>query len=143
MQMVNAMMATENPDLSAVRDRGAKILMWHGSSDQLIFPRGSIAYYDAVTSFMGGGYDATQQFFRHYMAPGVGHCSGGGPQPQNLLQAVVDWVENGVAPDRVIASRTITGGVTQTRPLCPYPAQAQYSGTGSTNDAASFVCVRP
>jgi hypothetical protein len=142
MQMVNPMMASENPDLSAFRDAGGKIVMWQGFADQLIMPEGSIAYYDSVVNFLGGGYAQTQQFFRHFLAPGVGHCSGGnGPQPQNLFQSVVNWVENGQAPNTILASRSLGGGVTQTRPLCPYPAFAKYNGSGSTNDAANFSCV--
>ena len=144
MRMVNPMMASESPDLSAFRDRGGKLVMWQGWSDQLIMPQGSTIYYDAVTNFLGGGYAQTQQFFRHFMAPGVGHCGGGtGPQPQNLLQAVVDWVEQGTAPDRILASRSLGGGAVQTRPLCPYPAVATYTGSGSTDDAANFVCAAP
>lgn len=142
MRMVNPMMASENPDLSAFRDRGGKIVMWQGFADQLIMPEGSIAYYDAVTNFLGGGYAQTQQFFRHFMAPGVAHCGGGtGPQPQNLFQSVVDWVEQGAPPATILASKTLTGDGTQARPLCPYPAFAKYVGSGSTDDAASFVCT--
>jgi pimeloyl-ACP methyl ester carboxylesterase len=141
MQQVGPIMASENPDLTAFRNLGGKILMWQGFADQLIMPQGSIAYYDAATNFLGGGYAQTQQFFRHFLAPGVGHCGGGsGPQPQNLFQTVVNWVETGVAPDTVLASKAITGG-TQTRPLCPYPAFAKYKGSGSTDDANNFVCA--
>ncbi|HEX2542440.1 MAG TPA: tannase/feruloyl esterase family alpha/beta hydrolase [Caldimonas sp.] len=144
MRQVNPMMASENPDLRAFRDRGGKLLMWHGWSDQLIMPEGSIAYYDAVTNFLGGGYAQTRQFFRHFMAPGVAHCGGGtGPQPQNLFQSVVDWVEKGVAPETILASRNLPGGGTQTRPLCLYPNVARYVGSGSTDDAANFVCTAP
>jgi len=144
MRMVNPMMASENPDLSAFRNAGGKIVMWQGWADQLIMSEGSTMYYDAVTNFMGGGYAQTQTFFRHFMAPGVGHCGGGnGPQPQNLLQSVVDWVEHGTAPDRILASKSIAGGGTQTRPLCPYPAVAKYIGSGSTDDAANFTCAAP
>jgi Tannase and feruloyl esterase len=144
MRMVNPMMASENPDLTAFRNAGGKIVMWQGWADQLIMPQGSTMYYDAATNFMGGGYAQTQQFFRHFMAPGVGHCGGGnGPQPQNQFQAVVDWVENGIAPDRIIASKSLGGSATQTRPLCPYPAAAKYIGSGSTDDAANFVCAAP
>ena len=142
MRMVNPMMASENPDLTAFRNLGGKIVMWQGFADQLIMSEGSIVYYDAATNFMGGGYAQTQQFFRHFMAPGVGHCGGGtGPQPQNLFQSVVNWVEQGTAPDTILASKTLTGGGTQTRPLCPYPAFAKYVGSGSTDDAANFVCT--
>jgi len=142
MRMVNPMMASENPDLSAFHNTGGKIVMWQGWADQLIMPQGSVMYYDAVANVMGG-YSALQPWYRHFMAPGVGHCGGGnGPQPQNLFQAVVDWVENGIAPDRILASKSITGG-TQTRPLCPYPAVAKYTGSGSTDDANNFVCAAP
>ena len=138
---VNPLMASENPDLSAFRDSGGKLVMWQGWADQLIMPQGSTTYYESVVNYMAGGdYAPIQQWYRHFMAPGVGHCGGGsGPQPQNLFGAVVNWVEGGVAPDTILASKAITGG-TQTRPLCPYPAAATYTGSGSTDNAANFVC---
>ena len=75
------------------------------------------------------------------MAPGVGHCGGGnGPQPQAIFDAVVNWVENGQAPERILAAKTSAGVVTQTRPLCAYPTFARWTGTGSTDDADNFVC---
>jgi len=96
-----------------------------------------------VTERLGGGVRCTQPFARLFMAPGVGHCGGGnGPPPQGLFQAVVDWVESGVVPDRPIAQKTLPGGALQTRPLCPYPAVARWTGSGSTDDAANFVCRR-
>ena len=141
MAMMNALTASENPDLSAFRNLGGKIVMWQGFADQLIPSEDSIDYYDSVTNFLGGGYAATQQWYRHFMAPGVAHCGGGvGPQPQNLFPAVVNWVENGVAPDTILATKALTGGVTESRPLCPYPAMAKYVGSGDPNDAANFVC---
>jgi hypothetical protein len=115
--------------------------MWHGFADQLIVPGGSIDYYDSVTQKLGGGYKRTQGFARLFMAPGVGHCGGGsGPQPQGLFDAVVDWVERGKAPDTILASKPAVGGGTQTRPLCPYPTVAKWSGFGSTEVASNFVC---
>lgn len=140
--MVGPIMASDNPDLSAFRDHGGKIVMWHGFADQLIVPEGTIDYYDAVTNTISNGkYRKTQQFARLFMAPGVGHCGGGnGPQPQNLFQAVVDWVEDGKAPRTITATRTVAG-VAETRPLCPYPAFAKYIGSGDPNNAANFVCV--
>ncbi len=141
MQMVNPMMGSENPDLTAFRNTGGKVLTWHGLADPLIMPAGTAAYYEAVTNAMGGGYQQTQQFFRHFEAPGVGHCGGGvGPQPQDLFQTVVDWVEQGDAPQTLLASKDLGNGATQTRPLCPYPSKAEYVGSGSTDDAANFVC---
>jgi len=138
---VGPIMASDNPDLSGFRDRGGRLIMWHGFADQLIVPGGSIDYYDAVTQKLGGGYKRTQEFARLFMAPGVGHCGGGaGPQPQGLFNAVVNWVERGQAPDTIPASKPLSGGGTQTRPLCPYPEFAKYAGFGSTDSAANFVC---
>jgi hypothetical protein len=142
MLMMNSLTGSESPDLTAFRNLGGKVVTWQGFADQLIMSEDSIDYYDSVTNFMGGGYAQTQQFFRHFMAPGVGHCGGGsGPQPQNQFQAVVNWVENGQAPATLLATKTLPGGITQSRPLCPYPAEAKYIGSGDTNDAANFVCA--
>jgi Tannase and feruloyl esterase len=127
--------------LSRFRDHGGKLLLYHGFSDQLIAPAGTIDYYDAVTQKLGGGYKRTQQFARLFMAPGVGHCAGGdGPQPQGLFDALVGWVEQGKAPERITAIKRSADGATQTRPLCPYPALARWTGKGDTNDAANFIC---
>jgi hypothetical protein len=88
-------------------------------------------------------YEEMQQFFRLFMAPGVEHCGGGSaPQPSSeLFKAVVNWVERGDAPRRILASQTLAGDVERTRPWCPYPAYAKYKGKGDTNEAASFDCV--
>jgi hypothetical protein len=137
---VGPLMASDDPDLSRFRNRGGKVLLWHGFSDQLIVPAGTIDYYDAVTRRLGGGYKRTQEFARLFMAPGVAHCGGGtGPQPQGLFEALVNWVEHGTAPKTILATRA-SGGMTQSRPLCPYPAFARWTGNGSSDDAASFVC---
>lgn len=141
-ERVGPMMASDNPDLSAFRRRGGKLVLWHGWADQLINPQGTIDYYDRVVQQMGG-LERTQQFARLFMAPGVQHCGGGdGPQPQQAFEAVVDWVEKGVAPQTILASKPIQGG-TRTRPLCPYPAEARWSGAGSSDEAANFSCVMP
>jgi hypothetical protein len=137
---VGPLMASDNPNLAAFRDRGGKLVLWHGWTDQLIAPEGTIDYYDRVTRELGGSHDRTQAFARLFMAPGVAHCAGGeGPQPQGLFQGVVDWVEQGSPPNRILASKAIAGG-TQTRPLCPYPSQARWTGEGSSNDAVNFAC---
>jgi len=136
---VGPLMATDNPNLAPFRDAGGKLVLWHGWSDQLIIATGTIDYYERVARELGG-YERTQEFARLFMAPGVMHCAGGnGPQPQGLFEAVVDWVEQGRAPDRILASKAIDGG-TQTRPLCPYPAQARWTGEGSSDAAANFTC---
>lgn len=137
---VGPLMASDNPNLGPFRDRGGKLILWHGFVDQLIVPEGTVDYYDAVTRKLGGGYKRTQRFARLFMAPGVAHCAGGvGPQPQGMLDALVNWVERGRAPDQILAAKT-SAGVKQTRPLCPYPAFARWTGSGSTDDAANFVC---
>jgi len=146
-RMVGPIMASDNPDLSRFRDHGGKLVIWHGFADQLITPEGSIDYYDAVVKTLGGGYVHTKEFARLFMAPGVAHCGGGaGPQIQNQFGAVVDWVEHGIAPETILASRPITlpdGSVrTRTRPLCAYPDVAVWTEQASSDDAASFVCER-
>ncbi len=81
-------------------------------------------------------FERLQDFYRLFRAPGVGHCGGGnGPQPLNLFDALVSWVENGEAPAQIQAQ---AGAVT--RALCPYPQTAIYNGTGNQNSAASFHC---
>jgi hypothetical protein len=141
-QMAPGGTATDNPDLAAFRDHGGKLILWHGFADQLIMPEGTIDYYDEVVNTLGGGYEHTQEFARLFMAPGVAHCGFGintGPLPQNPFDYVVNWVEKGVAPETILASKT-EGGVTQTRPLCPYPNVAVWTGLGSTDEAANFEC---
>ena len=127
-------------DLQKARQRGAKILMWHGGADQLIPWRQSVHYY-RQTAERFGGFKQVQSWFRFFLAPGVTHCGGGvGPQPQALFDTMVNWVENGVAPDTISALNVTGGVVTRSRPLCPYPQTAIYNGSGSVNDAASFHC---
>jgi feruloyl esterase len=132
---------TDNPDLRAFRDRGGKAIVWHGWSDSLITAPGSVDYYERVVAEMGGRRE-TESFIRLFMAPGVGHCGGGGPSPAGLLDAVIAWVEDGEAPDSLTAAQTEGrgGGVIRTRPLCPYPQVARYRGRGGTDEAESFSC---
>jgi hypothetical protein len=129
-------------DLQAANNSGAKILMWHGGADPLIPWRQSVHYYREAISAFGGnaqpekGLANLKPWFRFFLAPGVGHCGGGvGPQPQGMFQAMVDWVEKGVAPDNIPAAST-----GRTRPLCAYPQTAIYNGSGSTDDAANYHC---
>jgi feruloyl esterase len=73
--------------------------------------------------------------------PGVLHCGGGtGPDTVDWTTAIVEWVENGQAPERVIATKMASGAVTRSRPLCPYPQKAVYNGSGSTDDERNFAC---
>ena len=135
-----------SPKLDAFRDRGHKLLVYHGWSDWLVVPGESINYRDAlVARFSEKKLD---NFYRLFMVPGMMHCGGGvGPDHFDALSAVVDWVERGRAPDRVIASQfgsdERTGPDLRTRPLCPYPQVAKYSGRGSVDDQANFSCAAP
>ena len=132
---------TDDPNLAAFRKRGGKMILWHGEADQLIFPRGTVNYYDRVVAANGGARQVSE-FARLFMAPGVGHCAGGdGPNPVGVFEAMVDWVEKGVAPNTLSASRTRQDGTVLSRPLCPYPTTAKWTGKGSTDEAANFTCV--
>jgi Tannase and feruloyl esterase len=135
--------ATDDPNLNAFKGQGGKVIIWHGWSDQLIFPRGTVQYYKRVLRAMGGE-QRTGEFARLFMAPGVAHCGGGvGPAPADPFGALVNWVEHHEAPDRLLATKTdANGNVTESRPLCPFPAEARYTGHGSSNDAANFECRR-
>ena len=133
-----------SPNLSGFKANGGKLLMYHGYADQLITPYGTVAYYESVTDKMGGP-EATAEFARLFLLPGMGHCGGGpGPNVVDYLTALENWVENGVAPDELIASRVAPDGtVDRTRPVYPYPSVARYDGTGSTDDASNFIPVTP
>ena len=135
--------ATNNPDLSRFRKDGGKILIWHGLADQQISPQGTISYYQRVQQAMGGP-EQTATFARLFLAPGAAHCeSAAGPIPDNPLAAVVDWVEHGKPPTTIVGTLTnpVSNAITLTRPLCPYPASAAYTGHGSPSDASSFTCT--
>lgn len=135
-------MAARNPDLSAFSDEGGKLLLYHGWIDGLITPQDSINYYESVLAEMG--QDAVDQFMRFYLLPGVAHCVPmEGPGKFDVLGTLEAWLDSGTPPERIVASRTLEGGATRTRPLCPYPRVARYSGSGSTDDAANFECVAP
>jgi hypothetical protein len=132
--------ATET-DLRAFRARGGKLLMTYGWADAILQPRMGIDYYEKAAA--ANGADPTG-FMRLFMIPGMAHCAGGvGPDQYDAVTAVIDWVENGVAPDALVASKIVGGEVTRSRPLCPYPQVARYRGQGSTDDAASFECRTP
>jgi hypothetical protein len=132
---------TDDPDLTAFRARGGKAIVWHGWADQLITAEGSIDYYTRVQAQMGGP-KKTSEFMRLFMAPGVAHCAGGaGPAPTGQLEALLAWVEEGKAPETLLAvRRDQSGAVTRSRPLCAYPLVAKYKGSGNTDEAANFVC---
>ena len=130
-----------NPDLSAFKARGGKLLLYHGWNDTAISAGNTVNYYSSVLAKMGPKQD---NFVRLFMAPGMQHCGNGpGPNQVNYMGALERWREGNVAPDQLIASHVTNNRVDMTRPLCPYPQLAQYKGAGSTNDAANFVCKAP
>ncbi len=132
-----------NPDLRAFKEHGGKLILYHGWSDNLIAPMESVDYYNHVVHAMGGQAE-TEDFARLFMIPGMAHCSGGpGTGAFDRMAPIENWVEHGVAPRQIVAAHEAEGSVTMTRPLCPYPQQARWKGTGSTNDAANFVCIDP
>ena len=130
-----------DPDLRHVERRGSKIVMYHGWTDHALSAVKTIQYYEQVGRTMGG-VEEVREFFRFFLVPDMHHCGGGpGPNVFDAFSALVDWVEQGKAPQRIIASGGAVAG--RTRPLCPYPQQAVYKGKGSIDDAANFVCAAP
>jgi feruloyl esterase len=128
-----------NPDLSAFRKHGGKLIMTYGWADPILQPLMGINYYERALDVNG---PKTPEFFRLFMIPGMAHCGGGvGPDRNDAVTAVIDWVEKGRAPDSMVASKVVDDQVLRTRPLCPYPQVARYSGKGSIDDAANFRCT--
>jgi feruloyl esterase len=125
-------------DLSAFKARGGKLLIYHGWNDPGPSPLNTIDYYNGVLETMGQDQD---DWMRLFLMPGVGHCGGGvGPDQADFLGALDEWVEDGKAPDRIVASRTRNGETDMTRPLCAFPAVAVWDGVGDPNDAQAFSC---
>ena len=130
-----------DPDLSNFRKRGAKLLMTYGWADSILQPMMGVNYYERAVATNGA---ETPDFFRLFMVPGMAHCGGGtGPDRHDAVTAIIDWVENGQAPSSIIASKVTDDQVVRTRPLCPYPQVARYTGTGSIDEAINFRCVVP
>lgn len=158
------MLDATDPNLKPFKDRGGKLILWHGWNDPAISALNTIDYYESVVRAMRP--DDVGSFLRLYMAPGVQHCADGpGPNsfgqsgdtrssdPRRSLQfALEKWVEDGAAPTAIVATRyagesattgPADGEARATRPLCPYPQTAAFKGTGDTNDASNFTCARP
>lgn len=152
-ERVGRLVDQNSTDLTKFKARGAKLLVYQGWNDPVVVGTDTIAYYDKVRAVQGSQAEM-DSFFRLFMVPGMGHCSGGagatsfgnaGLPPvvdadHDLLSALDRWVEKGTAPARIVASRVVGGEVTRTRPICAYPAKAVYNGTGSTDSAANFSC---
>lgn len=129
--------------LAAYRDRGGKLLLVHGMSDPIFSALDTQDYYERLAR-NNGGMAKTQAFARAFFVPGMNHCSGGpATDAFDPLQATVDWVEKGQAPEVIAAAALPTHGTfpNRTRPLCAYPKFAKYKGSGSLEDASSFTCA--
>jgi feruloyl esterase len=160
-EKVGAWLNATNPDLTAFRAHGGKLLQYHGWNDGSPSPLHSVDYYESVVTKMGG-LKQTQSFYRLFMAPGMMHC-GSGPGPNlfgnlldfnaasdpdhNIFTALERWTEQGVAPDKIIASKypddVPAKAVEMTRPLCPYPSLARWSGKGNASEAQNWSCQSP
>jgi hypothetical protein len=146
-----------DPNLTAFKAHGGKLILYHGWSDSAISPLNTVNYYESVLSAMGSR--KTEDFLRLYMVPGMLHC-GLGPGPsvfgaapaanadpgQSMFRSLEQWVEHGVPPKQVIATKYVNplspaSGVEMTRPLCPYPEVAKFKGSGDIHKASSFVCA--
>ena len=146
--------ATE-ANLVAFKTRGGKLILYHGWNDPAISALNTVDYYNDVLNRMRG--QEPEGFVRLYMVPGMQHC-GGGPGPDsfglgggakdaqhNVALALEQWVEKGIAPNVIVATKYEGGdpakSAKMTRPLCPYPQTAKYKGKGDTNDAGNFACI--
>jgi Tannase and feruloyl esterase len=155
-KLASSLNATD-PNLKAFKARGGKLILFHGWSDAALPPVNTINYFQSVVSKMGQR-DAGS-FIRLFMVPGMQHC-GAGPGPDSFGAVVTSgrsdaqhdmsvalerWVEEGIAPEQIIASKRQgldpNSPAIRTRPLCAYPQVARYKGSGSTDDAANFVCT--
>ncbi len=140
--------------------KGGKLIMHHGYSDPVISPYRTVLFYEALAG-LAGGYEPLQRSARLFMVPGMGHClNGSGPDvfgntaapagypvdPQHdVLSALEEWVENGKGPPSITATRyagddPATGAIDRTMPLCPFPTEARFTGSGDVKDAAHWSC---
>ena len=127
-----------NPDLRGFKAHGGKLLLYAGWGDTGITPENTVLYYENVREEMGPEQD---DWMRLFMVPGMGHCGGGpGPNTFDTLSALEQWREQGAAPEEMTGSNPQSG---LTRPICPYPEYAQFTGIGAVNDGDFWECVAP
>lgn len=140
-QSAASMLFTDATDLSPFNQRGGKIMIYQGAADSSVSVNDTLRWYNAMSAQMGSG---TQSFARMFVVPGMNHCSGGPATDSfDMLPQLTKWVESGTPPDSVIASASTPAYFntsSRTRPLCPYPKQSRYKGSGDINDASNFRC---
>jgi feruloyl esterase len=125
-------------DLRAFRDHGGKLILWQGFADPAAGAYGLPDYYQRLQQSVGG-LEAARAFARMFLIPGVYHCGGGYvPYEEDLLGAMINWVELAQPPDRVLATAALPDGAIRKRPLFAYPVQTRYRGRGSIDEAANF-----
>jgi hypothetical protein len=140
LKVMTEILSPLDANLEPFKKRNGRLLMYHGWADPAISAYGTIDYFTRVEKATGGSREA-DNFMRLYLVPGMHHCSGGpGPNRFDMLPVLEDWIEKGIAPAAVVASQAAEGKVVRTRPLCPHPQVARYSGSGSVDEAASFRC---
>jgi len=160
-RIIGPIMNAEDVHFAKFKARRGKLLQYAGMVDSIVTPLSSVKFYQAVVAAQGQKSDPaalarTQEFYRLFLAPGVGHC-GGGPGPNqfgqgggvgdaehDMVVALEQWVEKDIPPTRIVATKFVsddkTKGVAMTRPLCLFPQVAKYKGSGAVTDAANFVC---
>ena len=127
-------------DLTGFKTAGGKLILWNGWSDAAIPATGTIRYYEGVAA----GDGDVDDYLRMFMLPGVLHCAGGpGPDQVDWIDVIQEWVEDGTAPQRLVATKADQGEVEMQRPLCAWPARAVYDGSGDPKRAESFECEAP
>ena len=131
-------------DLLPYLKRDRKVILYHGYDDQAITPYRTIWFYEDLAEILGG-YGHVQQHARLFMAPGMQHCIGGpGPNSFDTLTALENWVERGIAPEAIVATKYVNDnpalGVVRTMPLCKFPEQGRYDGVGDPGDGSSWGC---
>jgi feruloyl esterase len=154
--LMESIYAAANPDLRQFKAAGGRLLVYQGANDVVVPPQNAIDYYETAEKTMGGR-QATQDFFRLFVVPGMGHCGGGtGASTIDYLTYLEQWVEQGRAPEALLGAHITSppallgsqrfpldeASVAFTRPIYPYPLRAKYQGRGDINDAASFAPVK-
>ena len=140
-RLAGSTLDAKDSDLARFASLGGKLILWHGWADAALPASATVAYYEEVLQ----SDPKAMEYARLFLVPGCYHCGGGpGVSRVDWLQVIVDWVETGSAPDRIIATKSGQNGApTMTRPLVPYPERVEYRGSGDTNDAENFVLRAP